>query len=87
MCFSVFISDTQAPMKVSGEGHRECTAETGTRKLFATLCYYCREKEETVKLRSLCSCEYKLLSSLHCCVKSVMWQLGLGPFWKDASSS
>lgn len=37
-------------MKVGGEGHRECTAEMETRKLFSTLCYYCREKKEETLL-------------------------------------
>lgn len=68
-------------MEVNGYG--ECTAEIETRMLFAAFCYYCGGKGGvSVKLFSLRSRGLKLLSLLHCCVKSVVWQLGLHVFVK-----
>lgn len=75
-------------MIVDGEGYRERTAEVEARVLFAALCYFCsRKRGNSVKLCTLRSWEFKLLSLLHCCVKSVVWQLGVCPLWKDSSSS
>lgn len=75
-------------MKVDGGGYRECTTEIETRMLFAALRYSCTGKGgNSVKLHSLCSWEFKLLSLLYCCVRSVVWQLGLCPLWKESSSS
>lgn len=64
-------------------GYRECTAEIETRMQFAAFCYYCGGKGGvSVKLFSPRSRGLKLLSLLHCRVKSVVWQLGLRVFVK-----